>query len=325
MKTGFALCAIVAIVRTASVDLNKRASPLAVTLTHLNDTAFKVGITNSGLNGYNLLYAGSLLDDAPTDDLIITSATSPAKFHGVHLRPLQSHLTQAAFVSIAAGQTISKQIDIAEIYETPSDSYTVTAAGSFPYAEADSTELSGKSLSFTSNTVKMDIDGDIAAKVIYKVDRMHSKRTDLESDCSSTQLSTVKAALSNCEKLASAAADAAANGHGTIFAEYFKTESLRPDVATRLRDVAKDCAATTSGATTTSCKDQYSACSDNVLAYTIPQKNAVFLCSSFFSYLPAVADSCHAQDQATTVIHENTHAPAVDNPGTSDNGYGYSA
>lgn len=35
--------------------------------------------------------------------------------------------------------------------------------------------------------------------------------------------------------------------------------------------------------------------------------------------------TCHAQDQATTVLHEETHAPAVYSPGTEDNGYGYSA
>jgi deuterolysin len=34
---------------------------------------------------------------------------------------------------------------------------------------------------------------------------------------------------------------------------------------------------------------------------------------------------CHAQDQATTTLHEFTHAPGVYSPGTEDNGYGYDA
>lgn len=32
-----------------------------------------------------------------------------------------------------------------------------------------------------------------------------------------------------------------------------------------------------------------------------------------------------AQDQATTVLHEFTHAPGVYAPGTDDHGYGYAA
>jgi deuterolysin len=138
-------------------------------------------------------------------------------------------------------------------------------------------------------------------------------------------LAAVTTALSNCQKLASAASDTAANGDGTIFADYFKTESARPNVAARLKAVAEDCASQNSGATTTSCSDTYSGCSSQVLAYTVVQRDAVVLCPAFFDYLPPLADGCHAQDQATTIIHENTHAPAVYSPGTSDNGYGYSA
>ena len=48
-------------------------------------------------------------------------------------------------------------------------------------------------------------------------------------------------------------------------------------------------------------------------------------CPLFFSDLPGLTGSCHAQDQATTVLHEETHAPGVYSPGTEDNGYGYSA
>jgi len=38
-----------------------------------------------------------------------------------------------------------------------------------------------------------------------------------------------------------------------------------------------------------------------------------------------LTSTCHAQDQATTTLHEFTHAPGVYSPGTQDNGYGYSA
>ena len=38
-----------------------------------------------------------------------------------------------------------------------------------------------------------------------------------------------------------------------------------------------------------------------------------------------MTSQCHAQDRATTTLHEETHAPAVYSPGTQDNGYGYAA
>ena len=96
-------------------------------------------------------------------------------------------------------------------------------------------------------------------------------------------------------------------------------------VAARLRAVASDCASTTGGKTRTYCTDIYGGCESNVLAYTLPSNNYIAYCPLFFNQLPALSGQCHAQDQATTVLHEETHAPAVYSPGTQDNGYGYSA
>jgi hypothetical protein len=62
-----------------------------------------------------------------------------------------------------------------------------------------------------------------------------------------------------------------------------------------------------------------------VLAYTLPSQNVIAYCNIFFTALPALSGTCHAQDQATTILHEETHAPAVYSPGTQDNGYGYTA
>lgn len=69
----------------------------------------------------------------------------------------------------------------------------------------------------------------------------------------------------------------------------------------------------------------YGYCDPNVLAYTIPSTNEIVNCPIYYSALPALTRSCHAQDQATTTLHEMTHAPAVYSPGTQDNGYGYAA
>jgi deuterolysin len=71
--------------------------------------------------------------------------------------------------------------------------------------------------------------------------------------------------------------------------------------------------------------DIYGGCESGVLAYTLPSNNYIAYCPLFFNDLPGLTSQCHAQDQATTVLHETTHAPGVYSPGTEDNGYGYSA
>jgi hypothetical protein len=59
------------------------------------------------------------------------------------------------------------------------------------------------------------------------------------------------------------------------------------------------------------------------IALSVEQLLTPFLHS--YSALPGLTKSCHAQDQATTTLHEMTHAPGVYSPGTQDNGYGYAA
>jgi deuterolysin len=154
-----------------------------------------------------------------------------------------------------------------------------------------------------------------------------SKRTAIQGDCSGTKLTAIRTALSNCNRLATAAATAATSGSASTFQTYFKTTAsgTRSTVAARLRAVASDCASTTGGKTRTYCTDVYGGCASGVLAYTLPSNNYIAYCPLFFNQLPALTGSCHAQDQATTVLHEETHAPAVYSPGTQDNGYGYSA
>jgi deuterolysin len=164
----------------------------------------------------------------------------------------------------------------------------------------------------------MSIDGAQAATVAKAI----VKRTTIGSSCTGSKLSTVRTALSNCARLATAAASAASSG--TKLTTYFKTTSSASTISARLRAVSSDCSGATSK-TTTNCNDPYSGCSSNVLAYTVPSASFITYCPIFFSALPALASQCHGQDQATTVLHEETHANSVYSPGTDDLGYGYAA
>jgi len=166
----------------------------------------------------------------------------------------------------------------------------------------------------------MAIDGAQAATVTKTI----AKRTVIGSSCTGTRLTAIRTALSNCQRLASAAATAAAAG--TKLDTYFKSTSTstRNTVSARLRAVASDCGSSSS-ATSTNCNDPYGGCSSNVLAYTVPSQDFITYCPLFFNQLPGLSSTCHAQDQATTVLHEETHAPGVYSPGTDDLGYGFAA
>jgi deuterolysin len=197
--------------------------------------------------------------------------------------------------------------------------FDVFAKGLLPFAEEASTELAG-TLNYESNKLTMSIDGAQAATVAKAI----VKRTVIGSSCTGSKLTAIRTALSNCARLATSAATAAAAG--TKLDTYFKSTSTstKNTVAARLRAVASDCGGSSS-TTTTNCNDPYGACTSGVLAYTVPSQNFITYCPLFFSALPALSSTCHDQDQATTVLHEETHAPAVYSPGTDDLGYGYAA
>jgi len=71
--TATALAALVASVSSTAIDLEKRDSPLSVSLTQVEDSKVKVALTNNDEASYKLFYKGTFLDNAPTDKLSVTS------------------------------------------------------------------------------------------------------------------------------------------------------------------------------------------------------------------------------------------------------------
>ena len=241
-------------------------------------------------------------------------------FEGIKIRLLTSGLTSDDFLTLGAGETKEVTVETAALHTlNDGGDFDIFAKGLLPYAEANSTELSGN-IDYESNKLTLAVDGLIAATVAKAI----TKRTVVGSTCEGDKLSSIKTALDNCAKQASAASDAAAAG--TKLDTYFKSTSSEVvnEVSARLRAVADDCGSTSS-TTSTECNDPYNGCSSNVLAYTVPAQNFITYCDIFFSALPPVSDTCHGQDQATTVLHEETHAPGVFSPGTDDLGYGFAA
>ncbi|KAF2867702.1 neutral protease 2-like protein [Massariosphaeria phaeospora] len=321
--TQLSLAALASYASATAINAHKRDTPLSVVITASGNSEVKVAVTNNGESALNLLSTGTFLDEVnPVEKVTVysKSGSTQVPFEGIKLQILTSGLSMDDFVALGAGETKEITVEAAALHTLDDGGdFDVFAKGLVPFAEAGSTELAG-TLDYESNKLTLAVDGAVAATVHQAL----TKRTVVGSSCTGTRLSTVRTALSNCARLANAAASAATAG--TKLDTYFKStsSSTRSTVAARLRAVASDCSGT-GRATTTNCNDPYGGCSSNVLAYTVPSQNFIAYCPLFFNELPALTSTCHGQDQATTVLHEETHAPGVYSPGTDDFAYGYSA
>ncbi|KAF9696903.1 hypothetical protein EKO04_004749 [Ascochyta lentis] len=261
-------------------------SPLNVELEFTGNTAVKALIKNNGSETLKLFKTGTFLDDSHVEKVEVFKAEEKVPFDGIRLRVSTSNLDESAFQIIAAGETIEASFDIAVAHDLSSGGdFKVVTEGAFAYANLDSTDIAG-AVPFVSNSVDAAVNGKQASKV--RRDYLDlAKRTIVQTDCTGTRRTTTLTALSNCASLAHTAATAANSNTERYY-----------------------------------CTDFLSACSTGVLAYTYPSTSQMVNCPLFFTGLSALSRTCHAQDQATTVLHEMTRLSQV--KGTSDyGGYGY--
>ncbi|KAI0459187.1 neutral protease 2-like protein [Xylaria acuta] len=303
----------------SAASMGKRASPLDVQIEKVGNSGLKATITNTGAEDLKVLKTGTILDSAPVEKVQVFQGSSRLDFQGVRLRISNAGFDEEAFQTIPAGQTIEVSFDAAELHDlATSGEYDFVANGVLSYAAADSTEIAG-AVPYSSNTLTAQVDGAEAAHVRSA---FLNKRTAVQSDCTGTRLTATRNAVTACRSFAAAASSAALSNTAKVN-EYFKSTSVGSRVASVFAKVISECGSTSSGASRTYCSDVYGACSSNVLAYTLPSASYIVNCPLYFSALPATTNTCHAQDQATTTLHEVTHLTQV--AGTDDLGYGYAA
>ncbi|CEJ57942.1 Putative Penicillolysin [Penicillium brasilianum] len=301
----------------------EQASGLDVTLSQVSDTRIKAVVKNSGNEDVTFVHLNFFRDSAPVKKVAVYKDDDEVTFEGIKRRFKLQGLTSEALTTLAAGETLEDEFDIAATSDLSQGGLVVLrSSGLVPLVNEGA--VSGY-LPYRSNDLKIDVDAVKAARVNKAVKPLN-RRTQ-ESCSNASRKSALEKALRNAASLATAAAKAAQSGSASKFSEYFKTtdSSTRQLVAARLNAVAKEAQSTTSGGTKYYCTDVLGYCETNVLAYTLPSQNVIANCDIYYSELPALASSCHRQDQATTSLHEFTHAPAVYSPGTDDLGYGYSA
>lgn len=232
-------------------------------------------------------------------------------------------MTSDALTTLAAGETLHDEFDIAATHDlSRNGSATLQSSGLVPLVKEG---LVSGYMPYRSNILQIEVDAGKASQVSKAIKPLNRRTQETCTDLS--RQTALNQALNNTASLANAAAQAALSGSASKFTEYFKTTatSTRQVVAARLQAVAKEAQSSSSGATKYFCADVYGYCEPNVLAYTLPALNVIANCDIYYSYLPALAHHCHGQDQATTSLHEFTHAPGVYSPGTEDFAYGYAA
>lgn len=255
--------------------------------------------------------------ESSADSLTCWVTDKKVGFEGIRLRMATSNLPEDAFHSIGAGEVVEVTFDAAELHDlTAGGDFNLVADGTLSYEVAG--ELTGV-VAYSSNTITAQVNGEQAAQ---SRKAFVNKRSAVQSDCTGSRGTATRNALSSCRTLANAAASAARSNTAKL-QEYFKSTSVGSQVASVFTKVASECGSTTSGVSRTYCSDVYSACSSGVLAYTLPSASYIVNCPLYFNELPALSRQCHAQDQATTTLHEATHLSQI--AGTDDLGYGYSA
>jgi deuterolysin len=255
--------------------------------------------------------------------MLIFHVDNEVAFEGIKRRVKLQGLTPEALTTLAAGETVEDEFDVAANHDlSHGGPVLLRSNGLVPLVNNGS--VSGY-LPYHSNDLEIEVDAIQAFRVTKAINPL-ARRTK-ESCSDAGRKASLDKALSNTVSLANAAAQAALSGSASKFQEYFKTtsSSTRQVVASRLQAVAREAQSTSSGSTTYYCTDVYGYCETNVLAYTLPSLNVIANCDIYYSDLPDLASRCHAQDRATTTLHEFTHAPGVYSPGTEDLGYGYSA
>ncbi|KAJ6105016.1 hypothetical protein N7486_003705 [Penicillium sp. IBT 16267x] len=303
----------------AEVD---RRSVLDVTLSQVENTQIKAVVKNIGQEEVTFVHLNFFGDSAPVKKVVVYQDNVEVMFEGIKRRIKLQGLTTDALTTLGVGKTVEDVFDIAATTDlSRGGSLTLQSNGLVPLVREGAVF---DYVPYRSNCLEIEVDA-VQASQIVKAIPILDRRTHVSCD-NATLKQQLTDALRKTSSLAAGAAIAAQNGSASKFQEYFKTtnDSVRAVVAARLDAVARE-ANSTASATTYYCSDAYGYCESNVLAYTIPSRNAIANCGIYYSYLLEVSEICHHQDRATTSLHEFTHAPGVYSPGTEDYGYGYAA
>jgi len=97
-----------------------------------------------------------------------------------------TNLAEEVFYTLEAGTTYETEISAAATFNLETGKYSVSAEGAFAYAEIGSNELSKDAVTYKSNTLELQVDGEAAKKVRKSLPAL-MERTVLQSSCTGTR------------------------------------------------------------------------------------------------------------------------------------------
>ncbi|EGD97700.1 hypothetical protein TESG_05102 [Trichophyton tonsurans CBS 112818] len=254
-----------------------------VQLTAVGNTMVKATITNKGDSMLNMLKFNTIMDENPTRKVMVFQDGAEVPFTGMMPRYLMSDLTEEFFTTLAPQASIEHSFDIATTYDLSTGGKYVISASGAIPTAKEYSTTITSTALYESNELHMEIDG--------------------------TQAAAVEQAMKFTPEMQSI--------HSRALQKRTKIR-----VIARLNSVARESSSANGGSTTYYCSDTMGGCKPRVLAYTLPSRNLVVNCPIYYN-LPPLTKQCHAQDQATTTLHEFTHNPAVASPHCQDYAYGY--
>ncbi|KAL8903087.1 MAG: hypothetical protein Q9207_004166 [Kuettlingeria erythrocarpa] len=202
-----ALIALLPLVSSVAVDLQKRASDVSVTLSSAGGTVVKATVTNNAAQTFKFLKAGTFLDPAPVEKATVFKSGAAQAFKGVLLRPKLTELDEDAFATLEPGATLESTFDLAAVTDLAAGgAFEVVAEGAVPLASG--TEIvAGEQLVFRSNKLSIDVDGAAAARVAPAVHLLDDRT--IVTSCGGDQGTTLRNALARAVTLSNNAANAA--------------------------------------------------------------------------------------------------------------------
>ncbi|KAI3321804.1 Deuterolysin metalloprotease family-domain-containing protein [Xylariaceae sp. AK1471] len=279
MRAATIISYLAALADAAAINRNKGGSSLVVRIEKFGNSEVKASITNIENAALRVLRTGSILHPSPVNKVKVLQGTD---------------LQDEAFEIIGATETVEVQWNITQLHDLGAVSeFNITTDGSLLYAEEG------------GNKIAANIGSAQTAKVH---DAFHeakkSKRIVIQSSYSSSQKSTLNAALSVAKAYAQRPATASIK-----LQEYFKSTSS--STASTVASIFNKIAASvinsgTSGSTKLYCADVGNFCADGVIAYTQPGSNEYGTDDVCYSY-----DSCVTTTSASRELNNALYANSI--------------
>ncbi|KAI1880921.1 hypothetical protein JX265_001161 [Neoarthrinium moseri] len=170
------------------------AASLNVTLQMIGNTGIKVMTTNNGGEDLKVLRTGTFLESTATEKVEVLQSGSRVPFDGIRLLVSTASLDEDAFQTIPVNEMIETEFDISHMHDLSAGGvFQVIANGALSYASAGSTAIAGI-VPYTSNIISSHINGS-QAQTARKA--FLEKRTLLQSDCTGTNLTTLRTTIDN--------------------------------------------------------------------------------------------------------------------------------